>query len=415
MFIQFKLLELRPLLGNTIPYAQIYQQLYPVAQRAGLLMPNREEGAGYLQWSLPGEDWTSLSDADEELKATVAGVYNERRTKLADTFKNMKMRDALLAVPSEKQILFRRNGNDWDIAMVAWGYCYPNHPPVGDLKGYAPPQKIRQQVNIGFMWDGELLPHFDFLLDNLQRQTGDDGYFRTDAPLVVGSSYEIVYAGQTLWLLTVEKGKEDYVRDLTCRTDVVVFVTEDGQPVAGEECILGYNGKEMSAFIDEEGRATVSFALLCDAKGQPLAEQPPCQVKCRDAVQTKAPSVHDDTLEFVFNFISVTKKPYVAPAVEEKEKEADGGEVLPPPLEELVHLRLLDYGGYPMPDLEFTVHTKKKGDVALKTDADGHYAIPKDWLEPGEKVKVRMSISDDYQKNHDLHDPKKSKKKKNKS
>jgi hypothetical protein len=49
--------------------------------------------------------------------------------------------------------------------------------------------------------------------------------------------------------------------------------------------------------------------------------------------------------------------------------------------------------------------------VTLKTDADGHYAVPKDWLVPGEKVKIRLAISSDYQNNHDLHDPKKSKKK----
>ena len=85
------------------------------------------------------------------------------------------------------------------------------------------------------------------------------------------------------------------------------------------------------------------------------------------------------------------------------------------PLVEMVHLRLLDYGGYPMPDLEFTLHTKKKGDVVVKTDGDGHYAVPKDWLEPNEKVKLRLSISDAYQKEHDLHDTKKRKKKEKKS
>lgn len=404
MTIQFKLMELRPQLGNTMPYAQIYQQLLPYAQRAGLLMPNREEGYGYLQWSLPGDDWTSLNGTGEDIKATVVAVYNERHSALAEALKNVPMRDALLSVPSEREILFRRNGDGWDIALVAWGYKYPNQRPTGPLVGYESPKVPRQQVNIGFMWDGQLLPNVEFLLNNQKRQTGDDGLFHVDKPLEVGSSYEITYCGNMLWMLSVVMGQEDYVRDLTKYVDVVVFVTADEQPVAGETCTVGFSGKEHTIVTDDEGRATVRLPLVADSQGQILDEQPPCKVTCRDAEQMQAPDIHHDTLGFDFDF--TVKKPYVAPDVEEKEKEKPEQQTA-----ETVHLRLLDYGGCPMSDLDFVLHTKKKGDVTLKTDADGHYAVPKDWLVPGEKVKIRLAISSDYQNNHDLHDPKKSKKK----
>lgn len=408
MNISFKLMELRPLLGNIPPYAQIYQQLSPLAERAGLLTPPREEGAGYLQWSLPGDDWTSLADAEPGQKAEVGAVYNERYAALAETLKTVAVRDALLSVPSEREILFRPNGSSWDIAMVAWGYKYPNVPPMGKITGVIAPRKDRQQVNIGFVWDEQMLPNFDFLLDNLKRHTGDDGFFRFDAPVEVGSTYDIVYNGDALWQLSVEKGREDYVHDLTQHIQIVVSVTVDGQPVSGESCFVGFNGKQQTVTTDENGKASVCLSLLGDSQGQPLTEQPPCQVTCRDAVQTQTPSLGNDTLTFEFDF--TTKKPYVAPEVEEKKEEQTET-----PLVEMVHLRLLDYGGYPMPDLEFTLHTKKKGDVVVKTDGDGHYAVPKDWLEPNEKVKLRLSISDAYQKEHDLHDTKKRKKKEKKS
>lgn len=54
---------------------------------------------------------------------------------------------------------------------------------------------------------------------------------------------------------------------------------------------------------------------------------------------------------------------------------------------EYVFIRLLDYGKFPLPDLDFVLITKKKGEVSLKTDKEGYCKVPKEWFTHKEKYR----------------------------
>ena len=64
-----------------------------------------------------------------------------------------------------------------------------------------------------------------------------------------------------------------------------------------------------------------------------------------------------------------------------------------------------------MHELSFFLTTKKKGRQTLMTDSEGMCKVPKEWFSPKEKMVVDFIVSSDYQKAHDLHDPKNKKNK----
>ena len=76
----------------------------------------------------------------------------------------------------------------------------------------------------------------------------------------------------------------------------------------------------------------------------------------------------------------------------------------------MVKIRLLDYGGCPLPDLPFVLFTKKKGELKLRTDADGCCEVQQDWLTNNEKMRVKFEVTPEYRQTHDIHDGKTKKK-----
>lgn len=82
-------------------------------------------------------------------------------------------------------------------------------------------------------------------------------------------------------------------------------------------------------------------------------------------------------------------------------------ELEPEPEPKYVTLRLLDYGGFPMPNIPFKLKTKKMGVRDLITDENGICLVPEEWFTPKEKMRVNIVISPEYQELHELHQKKK--------
>lgn len=408
MNVKLHLGEVVPLLEKHISKKQVHQLLSPIAAQANLMFPEEKSGFGYLQWDLPGNDWISFMDGDDNQKSSVAQVYQQRKSIMRSALKGSPFETAIFTVPAEEYIYFRPKGNSWEIAVTAWGYKYPNKPGSGELDIYIT-KTIMQDVMIGFQWADKLLPNLAFRLNGLPRTTEEDGWLRMDGQLPLDSRFDLIlYSGQR-FVLTVEKGKSEYIYDLTQYFQVEVAVNQDEKPLENCTCEINFNGIH-HVTTDFQGHASLRLPMICDTEGVLINPQPDCIVTCMEEIQKASPAASNDVLNFVFSFKTKKKEPIVPEPPIIPPKPIDDDIVDPPHEEKFVYIRLQDYGGFPLPDLEFVLTTKKKGEVSLKTDSEGICIVPQEWFTHKEKMKVNFVISPEYQEKHDLHD-KKSKKK----
>lgn len=415
MNVKLYLNEIVRLIDNRVPVKAVYNQLAPLAEQARLGLPMPQAGAGYLQWPLPGNDWRPFSQALEEEKPVIAKLYKQRKEQLTAAYKTSPMMDAALTTPSEDFIYFRKNETDYDISLVAWGYRYPNQTPCKELNTWIK-KEILQNVRIGFEWDGQLLENFLFYLDHFDRKTSADGWFDIKQPLPVGNEYVLKITSGTTFILKVEHGKEDYIFDVTQYAFVDITVQKDNVSLKGCTCEVIFNDRHYQLMTDEAGTASQRIPLVCTPLGELEQPQPVCQVTCQSERKEKVPYNDGDRLAFRFFF--QTEKPEEpdkpkpdSPVETEPEKpEEENTEKEQDATPQFVELELLDYGGYPLVELDFILVTKKRGEVSLKTDANGICRVPQEWFTKKEKFKIKFSVSPEYQQIHDLHDVKSKKK-----
>lgn len=319
MNIKLQLGEIRLLIDKRFPIEQISNQLHPIAKQANLIFAEHQVGVGYLQWALPGTNWTAFSNGNEEQKAFIAQLYKERKTQIQNSLEGSLLKDIIFSVPSEDFIFFRQNGEQWDIALTAWGYKYPDKPASGELDTWISKQEL-QKVNIAFAWAGKTLPTFSFKLSGHTRITSPDGFMHVDGPLPVGSSYSIETLMGQGYTLVVEKGKSDYIFDLTqyCQVEIAVF--QDNNPLPNYVCDVSSGSYHETITTDAAGRSQMRLPLLNDSFGQIVIPQPPCVVVCGTDSQQQIPTKNDDVLTFLFNFRTPIPEPPVIdpPATSDK-------------------------------------------------------------------------------------------------
>ncbi len=310
MNIKLQLGEVRLLIDKRFPIEQISNQLQPIAKQANLIFADHQVGAGYLQWSLPGGNWTAFSSGSNQQKAVIAQVYKERKTQMQTSLEGSFLKDIIFSVPSEDFIFFRQDAEQFDIALTAWGYKYPDKPASGELDTWISKQDL-QKVNIAFAWDGQTLSSFSFKLSGHTRITSSDGFMHVDGLLPVGSSYSIETLMGQGYTLVVEKGKSDYIFDLTQYCQVEITVYQDSKPLPNYVCEVSFGSIHETLTTDMDGRSQVHLPLVNDSLGQIVIPQPPCMVICGTDSQQQIPTKNDEVLYFQFNLNTPTTEPPV--------------------------------------------------------------------------------------------------------
>ena len=313
MNIKFQVGEICPLIDKQIPVNKLVGILQPLAKQANLIFVEQQVGAGYLQWSLSGSDWVAFTKGTEQQKSDVAEVYKMRRIQMQNAMQGSPLKDVVFSVPSEDFIFFRPNGENWEIALVAWGYKYPDKPVCKELDTWITKTE-KQIVNIAFSWAGQTLPEFNFIFSGNKRTTSSDGFFHVDQPLSVGNLYSVETLVGHRFTLFVEKGKADYIFDLTQHFQAEVVALQDNVPLPNCFCELSFNGNVERLVTDASGRANIKLPLLSDLLGQLSDPQPPCIATCNKETQQKVPFKDGDVLSFVFSFATETP-----PVPEDKE------------------------------------------------------------------------------------------------
>ncbi len=408
MNIKLPISSVLRVIDNTVNIGQLAKLLSVHEDKFKIHFPNPQAGVGYLQWSLEGNDWNSFTDATDNEKSLIAQQYTNCCQITLDFFKDSNLKDTLFVVPEEKNIYYKNNGTGYDIALTAWGYRFPNTPACTDLSIYIKKDAF-QKVVIGFEWDGRLIENTPFKLDGFLRITSNDGLFYVDGVLPVGNEYKVENDFGFCEMLKVVAGKQNYIYDLTRYFTVVVEMTKDGAPLVNHKCECEFDGKKHSLQTGDNGRCELRLPLSCPTGIIPAQPQPKCSVSCDNEVQEKMPTGENDLLAYSFSF-DTPQAPEIVPEPPVIQDPEPPVEEKPEP--EYVEISLLDYGGYPLVDLDFILHTKDKGDLKLKTDEKGKCKIPKENFTHKKKFVVKFEISPEYQEKHDLHDKKKKNKKK---
>ena len=315
MNVKLRLGEVLLLIDKQFHIEQISNQLQPIAKQADLIFAKHQVGSGYLQWTLPGSDWTAFPAGSDSQKSLVALKYKERKERMQNSLQGSFLKDIIFSVPSEDFVYFRQKGEMLEIALTAWGYKYPNRPPSRELDTWISKQEL-QNVNIAFVWAEQFLPEFSFKLSGHTRKTSTDGFFHVDGMLPVDGKYSIETLIGKSYTLTVEKGKSDYIFDLTEYFQIEVTAHRDNIPLPECACDINFSNIQKTAKTDTTGRVVIQLPLQSDSNGQSCSPQPPCMVLCGTETQQQVPSKDGDILHFAFNFkTEIPKPPVVDPPV----------------------------------------------------------------------------------------------------
>lgn len=393
--------EIELLVDKRVPMAALARQLAPVAAKASVVMPEPRSGAGYIQWELPGSGWQKanmIDSADRGLQARVTDALSRGREAIKVALKGAPVASAVLTIPSNDFIYFRiTSDNSIEIALPGWGYRYPDSAGGGEL-GYDITHIELQSVAIGFRWADRDLTAIPFTISGRGHVTSSaDGLFRVDGKLPVGSSYDIEASGHRFNLI-VESGREEYIFDLAEHAVVIVEVVCEGKPFPGK-IDLTYDGVTTRLCADSSGRARTEIELKGNAAGVFAVNQPEVEARiglCHASAVPKAPG------EVITLRLDVS--PLVDPGPpDDSEQSVDPDPPVDP--EPTVRFRLLDYGGFPLPDLDFTVTNRAGQSATYHTDSQGYAEVKKSFFSKKEKIRVDFTVSADYQRSHDLHDP----------
>ena len=163
MNVKLRITEVVQLIDKRLHIEQVSRQLQPIASQAGIMLVEPQAGAGYYQWSLPGDGWTAFPKGSESEQSAVAIILKERKTSFTSALKGSPLVDAVFTMPSADFVYFRPSGTSYEVALTAWGMKFPDRPATHELDTYISKSSL-QVVSIGFEWAGTLLPHFSFLL-----------------------------------------------------------------------------------------------------------------------------------------------------------------------------------------------------------------------------------------------------------
>lgn len=419
MNIKLNVSAINRLLSENISLGQVYTKISPIAKSSGVRLAEYTTGAGYHQWSLPGNEWKPFSKLDDDTKAVAANEYLERKTTLLNALKGSELAEMVCSVPSDNEfVYFRQTESGLEIALVAWSFRFPDKPNGCELETWK--KKIAaEDVNISFVWNKSKFQNFDFFLDNYARKTGSDGWFRVGGKIPIHKKFKLTLPNERSFGLTVTEGQNEYVYDLTEYFIADIRVEKDNQPISNTNCIVGFGQVQEILTTDDNGEAHIRIPLVPNTQGLIADKQPECAVCCNYQSKVLIPATGEQHLVFEFHFETPTPpepeppapEPPVPepPAPEPPAPEPDPTVPPAPPSEKetLVSIRILDYEGFPVVELPVVLSTQIKSNIEVVTDKNGICQIPRSVIDPKGKVRVKFIVTPEYQEKYDIHYKKK--------
>ncbi len=134
-------------------------------------------------WTLPGEGWMTLPEAQGQDAAAVHGRIEEVRSHLESTkLIPSPVADHILTTPGDEFIYWRRNpSGDVEVLLTGWDYAFPTRPVVSPPR-VAVNYSDARPVRVVFIDSGLPVPNFSFAIKTVSGSakvlsTGPDGTF----------------------------------------------------------------------------------------------------------------------------------------------------------------------------------------------------------------------------------------------
>ena len=410
------------LIDPKLPIEKLYKQLKGLEASIGLTFGKPSVGAGQLQWTLEGEGWRSFSELNESEKHKASLLFNDRKKLLQKNLGGSSLSATLLTFPEEKFLYFRNVDSQPGVGITCWGYRYPHIKDGKELEKWIK-KVVLQEVAISFSWAGKQLPDFPFKFNTHERYTGKAGKFLVDQPLPVGNMYSVETMGGREFTFTVIEGQRDYDFDLTEYFTIKITAKKDGNALADREVTVCFHDINRRLKTDLDGHISLRLPFECTATGLVKEPQKDCVVTCDGQNESGNPSVENNQLKFLFQFFSPVEEEIkeeikedkqtvtIPPATQVKEDKKDT-EAEIPEIPQFIGITILDYGGYPVKEMEVTLFLPQNRTEKFVTDKNGRIEFPKDWL-PNKKgkINIKFTATTEYQETHDLHRNKKRNKK----
>ena len=248
-------------------------------------------GQGYYSWSDNRRQWKQMASASEIRKEDITEALAKVHERVASKI-GAQSAKVLFTIPDESYIYYNDDDGDIRILLTGWGFKKPVNRHGGkDIINL----KMKNPVNISFMFDGVRLPGYEFgikLRNQIKRlKTDGNGIFHFD-DLKPGEHFILIDIKSGMELeLNVEEGKSNYEYDVTTYSEIKVAASYDGTALVAENVTIDYSGKTYDLTTDTEGRVSVHVPFHA---GMNIV------TKMRDL--TKTETVNESGNEIVFSF-----------------------------------------------------------------------------------------------------------------
>ena len=243
--IVYNSVQLRKSSSLSIQPEAIYRAIKDTFKGEEPMLAHRSIVGKQFQWTvptIPGETWQRIGDASSmEIKMVLDAISAYKQKVKASLGLSDDDVNAIFTTPDDNNcIYYSLTGGVLKVSIAAWDFVSAGEqvpiPPIP-----FPPLPVKQNVNVGFEADGQLVGGIQFELKlpsgySNMMETATNG-LQSLNELIVGSSVHIyVPDRQKDIVFTVALGQENYIFDISEPkpvqvTPVLVVLDRDGNPL----------------------------------------------------------------------------------------------------------------------------------------------------------------------------------------
>ena len=243
--IVYNSVQLRKSSSLSIQPEAIYRAIKDTFKGEEPMLAHRSIVGKQFQWTvptIPGETWQRIGDASSmEIKMVLDAISAYKQKVKASLGLSDDDVNAIFTTPDDNNcIYYSLTGGVLKVSIAAWDFVSAGEqvpiPPIP-----FPPLPVKQNVNVGFEADGQLVGGIQFELKlpsgySNMMETATNG-LRSLNGLIVGSSVHLYVPNrQKDIIFTVALGQENYIFDISEPkpvqvTPVLVVLDRDGNPL----------------------------------------------------------------------------------------------------------------------------------------------------------------------------------------
>ncbi len=221
------------------------------------IFTERTPGHEYLQWELPGDGWTALSECDPLMSQTVKRELSHRCHEISAKFgANQQMAQKVLSYPDDAYVYYKADSEGHIIIKItAWGYRYPERIGDGPSVGIVDPVAKTEKVTVKLLHNGKPMANKSLKLNGFLRNTGPDGVLEI-GDLPTGYQFDID-TGKGHEHVVVMQGQGNIEIDVTEYATVEIHVYSGDAPCADAVVDVQYCSQKCQLVCNDSGFCTV--------------------------------------------------------------------------------------------------------------------------------------------------------------